>query len=184
MTTSLHERICDDIQDDTALEDGDIIIIDITVYKDGHHRDHNKTFVAVEVHEVPRLRVERTDKDPERDLQAAKPGREINVIGRVIESYAKRFSYGVVEDFVGRGVGSEFYSGLIVPHYDTAPRHNEVMVPGMVFTIEPMLTLGSIAWDMWDDGWTVTTKDKQRSAQFEHTIVVTDDGAEVLTVAE
>jgi len=184
MTTSLNEVICHGIPDDTALEDGDIINIDITVYKDGHHGDHNKTFLVGEVDEESRLLVERTEKALERAIKAVKPGREINVIGRVIETYAKRFSYGVVEDFVGHGVGREFHSGLIVPHYDTAPRHNEVMVPGMVFTIEPMLTLGSIAWDMWDDGWTVTTKDKQRSAQFEHTIVVTDDGAEVLTVAE
>lgn len=184
MTTSLNEVICHGIPDDTVLEDGDIINIDITVYKDGHHGDHNKTFLVGDVDDESRLLVERTEKALERAIKAVKPGREINVIGRVIETYAKRFGYGVVEDFVGHGVGKEFHSGLIVPHYDTAPRHNEVMVPGMVFTIEPMLTLGSIAWDLWDDGWTVTTKDKQRSAQFEHTIAVTSDGAEILTVAE
>lgn len=184
MTTSLNEVICHGIPDDTVLEDGDIINIDITVYKNGHHGDHNKTFFVGTVDEQSRLLVERTEKALERAIKAVKPGREINVIGRVIETYAKRFGYGVVEDFVGHGVGREFHSGLIIPHYDTAPRHNEVMVPGMVFTIEPMLTLGGIAWDMWDDGWTVTTKDKQRSAQFEHTIVVTSDGAEILTVAD
>lgn len=184
MTTSLNEVICHGIPDDTVLEDGDIINIDITVYKDGHHGDHNKTFLVGTVDEESRLLVERTQKALDRAIKAVKPGREINVIGRVIETYAKRFGYGVVEDFVGHGVGREFHSGLVVPHYDTAPRHNEVMVPGMVFTIEPMLTLGGIAWDMWEDGWTVTTKDKRRSAQFEHTIVVTENGAEVLTVAE
>lgn len=184
MTTSLNEVICHGIPDDTVLEDGDIINLDITVYKDGHHGDHNKTFLVGDVDEESRLLVERTEKALERAIKAVKPGREINIIGRVIETYAKRFGYGVVEDFVGHGVGREFHSGLVVPHYDTAPRHNEVMVPGMVFTIEPMLTLGGIAWDLWDDGWTVTTKDKQRSAQFEHTIVVTDDGAEILTVAD
>lgn len=184
MTTSLNEVICHGIPDDTVLEDGDIINIDITVYKDGYHGDHNKTFLVGNVDEESRLLVERTEKALERAIKAVKPGREINVIGRVIETYAKRFGYGVVEDFVGHGVGKEFHSGLIVPHYDTAPRHNEVMQPGMVFTIEPMLTLGGIAWDLWDDGWTVTTKDKQRSAQFEHTIVVTNDGAEILTVTE
>jgi len=184
MTTSINEVICHGIPDDTVLEDGDIINIDITVYKDGHHGDHNKTFLVGDVDEESRLLVERTEKALHRAIKAVKPGREINVIGRVIETYAKRFGYGVVEDFVGHGVGKEFHSGLIVPHYDTAPRHNEVMVPGMVFTIEPMLTLGDIAWDLWDDGWTVTTKDKSRSAQFEHTIVVTEDGAEILTVAD
>ncbi|HEY4558601.1 MAG TPA: type I methionyl aminopeptidase [Enteractinococcus sp.] len=184
MTTSLNEVICHGIPDDTVLEDGDIINIDITVYKDGHHGDHNKTFLVGDVDEESRLLVERTEKALERAIKAVKPGREINVIGRVIETYAKRFGYGVVKDFVGHGVGREFHSGLIVPHYDTAPRHNEVMVPGMVFTIEPMLTLGDIAWELWDDGWTVTTKDRQRSAQFEHTIAVTHDGAEILTLAE
>ena len=184
MTTSLNEVICHGIPDDTMLEDGDIINIDITVYKDGHHGDHNKTFVVGTVDEESKLLVERTEKALERAIKAVKPGREINVIGRVIETYAKRFGYGVVEDFVGHGVGREFHSGLIVPHYDTAPRHNEVMVPGMVFTIEPMLTLGDIAWEMWSDGWTVVTKDRKRSAQFEHTIVVTDDGADILTTVD
>ena len=129
MTTSLNEVICHGIPDDTVLEDGDIINIDITVYKDGYHGDHNKTFLVGNVDEESRLLVERTEKALERAIKAVKPGREINVIGRVIETYAKRFGYGVVEDFVGHGVGKEFHSGLIVPHYDTAPRHNEVMQP-------------------------------------------------------
>lgn len=184
MTTSINEVICHGIPDDTVLEDGDIVNVDITVYKDGHHGDHNKTFLVGNVDEESRLLVERTEKALERAIKAVKPGREINIIGRVIETYAKRFGYGVVEDFVGHGVGREFHSGLVVPHYDTAPRHNETMVPGMVFTIEPMLTLGGISWDMWDDGWTVTTKDKQRTAQFEHTLVVTQTGAEILTLAD
>jgi methionyl aminopeptidase len=106
----------------------------------------------------------------------------VNVIGRAIESYAKRFGYGVVRDFTGHGVGEAFHSGLIIPHYDAAPRYDDVMQVGMVFTIEPMLTLGGYDWDMWDDGWTVTTKDKSFSAQFEHTLVVTERGAEVLTL--
>ena len=139
MTTSINEVICHGIPDDTSLEDGDIVNIDITVYLDGFHGDHNKTFLVGAVDEESRLLVERTEKALERAIKAVKPGREINVIGRVVETYAKRFGYGVVEDFVGHGVGREFHSGLIVPHYDTAPRHNEIMVPGMVFTIEPML---------------------------------------------
>ncbi|MBT4909263.1 MAG: M24 family metallopeptidase, partial [Microbacteriaceae bacterium] len=105
-----------------------------------------------------------------------------NVIGRAIEAYASRFGYGVVRDFTGHGVGSSFHSGLIIPHYDAAPLYDQVMVPGMVFTIEPMLTLGDISWDMWSDGWTVTTRDKKLSAQFEHTLVVTQTGAEILTL--
>jgi methionyl aminopeptidase len=104
------------------------------------------------------------------------------VIGRAIEAYASRFDYGVVRDFTGHGVGRSFHSGLIIPHYDASPQFDQLMVPGMVFTIEPMLTLGTIHWDMWVDGWTVTTKDKSLSAQFEHTLVVTETGAEILTL--
>src|SRR5690625_4272523 len=132
MTTFINSVIFHGISDDTVLEDGDIINIDIPVYTDGHHGDHNKTFLVGDVDEASRLLVERTEKALERAIKAVKPGREINVIGRVIETYAKRFGYGVVKDFVGHGVGREFHSGLIVPHYDTAPRHNEVMVPGKI----------------------------------------------------
>jgi methionyl aminopeptidase len=107
---------------------------------------------------------------------------EINVIGRAIESYASRFGYGVIRDFTGHGVGRSFHSGLIVPHYDAAPLYSQIMEPGMVFTIEPMLTEGGTEWDMWSDGWTVTTKNKKLTAQFEHTLVVTETGAEILTL--
>jgi methionyl aminopeptidase len=111
------------------------------------------------------------------------PGREVNLIGRTIEAYAKRFGYGVVRDFTGHGIGEAFHSGLIIPHYDSAPHYSDIMEVGMVFTIEPMLTLGTHNWQMWDDGWTVVTADRSITAQFEHTIVVTESGAEILTLA-
>ena len=95
------------------------------------------------------------------------------MIGRVIESYARRFGYGVVRDFTGHGIGTAFHSGLVVPHYDD-PAATTVIEPGMTFTIEPMLNLGTHEWRMWDDGWTVLTRDGRRSAQFEHTVLVTD----------
>ena len=103
------------------------------------------------------------------------------VIGRVIESYARRFDYGVVRDFTGHGIGTAFHSGLVVPHYDD-PRFDTVLEVGMTFTIEPMLTLGTFDYDIWPDGWTVVTKDRRLSAQFEHTIVVTPTGSEILTL--
>lgn len=180
--TSLNEVICHGIPDSTVLEDGDIINLDVTAYKNGVHGDTNATFLVGDVDEDSRLLVERTEEAMNRGIKAVRPGREINVIGRVIEKYAKRFGYGVVRDFTGHGVGREFHSGLIVPHYDAAPAHGTVMVPGMIFTIEPMLTLGTITWDQWDDDWTITTHDKRRTAQFEHTMVVTDDGVDVLTL--
>jgi methionyl aminopeptidase len=116
-----------------------------------------------------------------RGIRAVAPGRPLNAIGRVIESYARRFRYGVVRDFTGHGIGTTFHSGLIVPHFDD-PAVSLVMEPGMTFTIEPMLTLGSIDYDIWADGWTVVTKDRRRTAQFEHTILVTGDGHEILTL--
>ena len=125
---------------------------------------------------------ERTREALDRGIRAVKPGRRINVIGRVIESYAARFGYGVVREFTGHGIGTAFHSGLIVPHYDD-PAYDDLIEVGMTFTIEPMLNLGTHEWDMWDDGWTVVTKDRRRSAQFEHTVLVTPDGAEVLTTS-
>lgn len=180
--TSVNEVICHGIPDSRPLEEGDIVNIDVTAYLDGVHGDTNAMFTAGEVDPESALLIERTRTSLERAIKAVKPGRPINVIGRVIESYAKRFDYGVVEDFTGHGVGEAFHSGLIIPHYDTAPRYGELIKPGMVFTIEPMLTLGSIAWHQWHDGWTVLTKDRGRSAQFEHTIAVTEDGADILTL--
>ena len=88
----------------------------------------------------------------------------------------------MVRDYTGHGVGEAFHSGLIIPHYDAAPAFDTVMEPGMVFTIEPMLTLGTVEWEQWDDDWTIVTADRSRTAQFEHTIVVTEDGAEILTL--
>jgi methionyl aminopeptidase len=182
LCTSVNEVICHGIPDTTVLQDGDIINLDITAYVDGVHGDTNYTFLVGEVDEESRLLVERTQESLNRAIKAVAPGREINVIGRTIESYAKRFGYGVVRDFTGHGVGEAFHTGLIIPHYDAAPAYSRVMEPGMVFTIEPMLTLGTIEWEMWDDDWTVVTKDRKRTAQFEHTLVVTESGAEILTL--
>jgi methionyl aminopeptidase len=181
--TSLNEVICHGIPDDTVLQDGDIINIDITAYKNGVHGDSNVTFLVGDVAPDVAALVEGTRESLNRGIKAVAPGRRINVIGRAIESYAKRFDFGVVRDFTGHGVGEAFHTGLIIPHYDAAPRFDDEIVENMVFTIEPMLTLGGIEWDMWDDDWTVTTKDKSWTAQFEHTLLVTERGAEVLTVA-
>ena len=183
LCTSVNEVICHGIPDARPLEDGDIVNIDITAYIGGVHGDTNATFLAGEVAEDRRLLVERTHEATMRGIKAVRPGREVNVIGRVIASYAKRFGYGVVEEFTGHGIGTSFHSGLIIPHYDE-PRFDTVIEAGMTFTIEPMLTLGTHEWDMWEDGWTVLTKDRRASAQFEHTILVTETGAEILTLAD
>ncbi len=181
LCTSVNECICHGIPDGRRLEDGDICNIYLTAYIHGVHGDTNATYLVGDVDEESRLLVERTEESLRRAINAVKPGRQVNVIGRVIESYAKRFGYGVVTDFTGHGISTTFHSGLVIPHYDD-PRFDTVIERGMTFTIEPMLTLGTIEWDMWDDGWTVVTRDRRRSAQFEHTLVVTDTGAEILTL--
>ncbi len=180
--TSVNEVICHGIPDDRPLEEGDIVNVDVTAYKDGVHGDTCSMFAVGNVDEESLLLMQRTKEALHRGIKVIKPGRPFNVIGRVISAYARRFGYGVVRDYTGHGVGEAFHSGLIVPHYDAAPAHSEPMEVGMVFTVEPMLTLGSIEWEQWDDGWTILTKDKGRTAQYEHTIVVTEDGAEILTL--
>ena len=180
--TSINEVICHGIPDDTILQDGDIMNVDITAFKDGFHGDSNATFLIGDVSKDVADLVERTKEALDRAIAVVMPGRPINVIGRTIESYAKRFNYGVVRDFTGHGIGEAFHSGLVIPHFDAAPNYSNTMEVGMVFTIEPMLTLGTHEWDIWSDNWTVTTKDKSITAQFEHTLVVTESGAEVLTL--
>ncbi|MEN9751552.1 MAG: type methionyl aminopeptidase [Actinomycetota bacterium] len=181
LCTSVNEIICHGIPDDTVLDEGDIVNVDITAFIDGVHGDTNRTFIVGETSQEVFDLVERTREALARGIKAVMPGREVNVIGRTIEAYAKRFGYGVVRDFTGHGVGSAFHSGLIIPHYDSAPAYNDVIEEGMVFTIEPMLTLGTHEWTMWADDWTVATKDRSITAQFEHTIVATSQGAQILT---
>ncbi|OAB88101.1 type I methionyl aminopeptidase [Janibacter melonis] len=182
LCTSVNEVVCHGIPDDRPLQDGDVVNIDITAYLDGVHGDTDATYLVGEVDEESRLLVERTHEAMMRGIRAAVPGRQVNIIGRVIEKYAARFGYGVVRDFTGHGIGSAFHSGLVIPHYDAAPGYDTVIEPGMTFTVEPMLNLGTHEWTMWEDGWTVATKDLRRSAQFEHTVLITEDGPEILTL--
>lgn len=178
--TSVNEVICHGIPDSRPLLDGDLVKIDVTAYYDGVHGDNCATFFCGEVDEESRLLTERTQAAMNRAIRAVQPGRQINVIGRVIESYARRFGYGVVRDYTGHGVHTAFHSGLVIPHYDE-PLLDTVIEVGMTFTIEPMLALGDQSSQLWDDGWTVVTNDSSRVAQFEQTLVVRPDGAQILT---
>jgi len=182
LCSSMNEVICHGIPDDTVLEDGDLLNIDISAYIDGVHGDTNGTVLVGQGSQELEDLVTRTKEAMHRGINAAMPGRQVNIIGRAIETYAKRFNYGVVKEFTGHGVGTSFHTGLIIPHYDE-PEYDTVIEAGMVFTVEPMITLGTADWDMWQDDWTVTTKDKQHTAQFEHTILITEDGPEILTEA-
>ena len=179
--TSVNEVICHGIPDARPLEEGDLVKIDVTAFIGGVHGDNCGTFFCGEVDEESRLLTERTREAMNRAIRAVRPGRQVNIIGRVIESYAKRFGYGVVRDYTGHGVHSAFHSGLVIPHYDE-PAADTVIEVGMTFTIEPMLALGDERSHVWDDDWTVVTNDRSRVAQFEQSLAVTPDGAKILTV--
>ena len=181
LCSSLNEVICHGIPDSTVVQDGDIVNIDITAYIGGVHGDTNATFLAGDVSEEAQLLVERTHEATMRAIKICAPGRSFNAIGRVIESYARRFGYGVVRAFTGHGISTTFHSGLVVLHYDD-PETEGVMEEGMTFTIEPMITLGGYDFTMWDDGWTAVTADRSWTAQFEHTLVITERGHEILTL--
>jgi methionyl aminopeptidase len=181
--TSVNEVICHGIPDSTVLREGDIVNVDVTVFIGGVHGDCNATFLVGEVSPEARRLVETTKAAMLRGIKVVKPGRKINVVGYAIQRYAEAAGYGVVRSFTGHGIGTLFHSGLMVPHYDD-PRADTVMLPGMTFTIEPMLTLGDYDFDLWPDGWTAVTKDRKLTAQFEHTVLVTDTGVEILTVED
>lgn len=181
--TSINEVICHGIPDNTVLEDCDIVNVDITAFFEGMHGDTNRTFIIGNAPEATKNLVKNTEEALHVAIKAVAPGRRVNVIGLTIERLAKRFNYGVVREFTGHGVGRAFHTGLVIPHYDATPYYDRILKPGMIFTIEPMLNLGTRHWNMWEDGWTAVTKDLLPSAQFEHTIVVTQNGAEILTLS-
>jgi methionyl aminopeptidase len=181
LCTSVNESICHGIPDSTVIEDGDLVKVDITAFVEGVHGDTCATFGAGEVSEEARLLSERTYEAMMRGIKAIRPGRPISVVGRVIESYARRFGYGVVRDFTGHGVGPSFHTKPTVLHYDD-PEVTTGLEPGMTFTVEPMITLGDVSWRIWEDGWTIVTRDGSWVAQWEHTVVVTEDGAAILTL--
>lgn len=178
--TSLNEVICHGIPDSTIIEDGDIINLDVTCYVDGVHGDTNATFMIGDVSAEDRLLVKVTEECMWRGIEAVVPGRPLSDIGKAIEDHAKTHRMGVVRAFIGHGIGEQFHTDIQVLHYYD-PRNNTIMKPGMVFTIEPMITLGTWQFHMWDDDWTAVTADGKRTAQFEHTVLVTDTGVEVLT---
>ncbi|KAL7611170.1 hypothetical protein Lser_V15G12770 [Lactuca serriola] len=177
--TSVNECICHGIPDSRELEDGDIINIDVTVYLNGYHGDTSATFFCGDVDEKAKNLVQVTKQSLYKAISVCAPGVEFNKIGKIINDYANEHRYGVVEQFVGHGVGRVFHSDPVILHY----RNNERgrMLLNQTFTIEPMLTMGSIHPIMWDDNWTVVTEDGSLSAQFEHTLLITENGVEILT---
>ncbi len=181
LCSSVNEVICHGIPDSRRLQDGDIVNLDVTAYIEGVHGDTSATFLVGDVDEHSARLVQVTRAAMHAGIDVVRPGARVHEIGRAIESVALPEGYSIVREFIGHGIGDQFHTSLQIPHYHD-PRHDTVLVPGMTFTIEPMVNLGSAALEMWDDDWTVVTRDLQRSAQFEHTVLVTDDGHELLTV--
>jgi methionyl aminopeptidase len=182
LCTSVNEVICHGIPDTRALRDGDIVNLDVTLFREGVHGDTNATFLVGTVDELSRRLVRVTRESLARGLEAVRPGRPTSDIGRAIQDHAEAEGFSVVRAFTGHGVAHEFHTGLHILHY-FEPRDDVVrMEPGMTFTIEPMIALGAWEHRLWDDDWTAVTVDGRRTAQFEHTLVVTDDGAEILTL--
>jgi methionyl aminopeptidase len=177
--TSVNEVICHGIPDDRALVEGDIVNLDITVYVEGVHGDTNATLPVGRVDAGSRRLIQVTRECLERGIAAVAPGRPISDIGKAIEPHATRHGFQVVRTFGGHGIGEQFHGDFIPLYFE--PSANRLLEPGMVFTIEPMLTIGDHREEMWSNGWTAVTRDGLRSAQFEHTVLVTDDGVEVLT---
>ncbi len=180
LCTSVNEVICHGIPDDRALIGGDIVNLDVTIYLDGVHGDTNATFPVGEIDEASARLIAITRECLDRGIAAVSPGRQVREIGRAIQSHAEAQGYGVVRAFVGHGIAEQFHTDLQIPHYDD-PRATTVIEPGMTFTIEPMITMGAWQHEIWDDNWTAVTVDRKRTAQFEHTLLVTEGGVEILT---
>ncbi|MEX1008504.1 MAG: type I methionyl aminopeptidase [Acidimicrobiia bacterium] len=178
--TSVNEVICHGIPDDRPLGEGDIVNVDVTVYVDGVHGDTSATFPVGRVDPVSKHLVHTTSECLDLAIEAVRPGAPLHDIGRAIETHAHEEGFHVVRSFVGHGIGQVFHGPPQVPHY-FEPAATTIMEPGMVFTIEPMITIGNIRPIIWDDGWTAVTADGSRSAQFEHTVLVTDTAVDVLT---
>lgn len=179
--TSVNEVICHGIPDLRPLQDGDIVNIDVTLYYDGFHGDVNETFLVGNVDSSSKQLVQVTKEAMMAAINIVKPGIPYKDIGNAIQKYVSKYGYSIVKSYCGHGVNRVFHGPPCVPHYSNNKTHG-IMQPGHTFTIEPMICIGKSNDAHWDDGWTCLTNDGKRSAQFEHTILVTETGHEILTV--
>ncbi|WP_290617956.1 MULTISPECIES: type I methionyl aminopeptidase [unclassified Arsukibacterium] len=179
--TSVNQVICHGIPNDKALKEGDIVNIDVTVIKDGYHGDTSKMFVVGKPSIMAERLIRITQECLYLALKLVKNGVRLGDIGHAIQQHAEKHSYSVVREYCGHGIGAVFHEDPQVLHYGKAGT-GEVLKTGMCLTIEPMINAGGRHSKMLKDGWTVVTKDRSLSAQFEHTLLVTDDGCEILTL--
>jgi methionyl aminopeptidase len=177
--TSVNEVICHGVPDSRPLRPGDTVNLDVTVFAEGVHGDCSATLCVGEVNPVAQALVTTALLCMQAGVRAVRPGRPFSDIGAAVDDVAPSRGHSIVTQFVGHGIGPRFHTGLQVLHHRN--RDARPMLPGMVFTVEPMVNAGSSAAVLWDNGWTAVTADLARSAQFEHTVLVTERGVEVLT---
>lgn len=178
--TSVNEVVCHGIPDKRPLKDGDIVNLDVTVFHHGYHGDLNETYLVGNVDKKGKKLVEKTYNSLMKAIDICKPGVKISEIGNVIGEYIEQEGFSVVKNYIGHGIGKLFHTLPSVLHYKKNNAHG-IMKPGNIFTIEPMINEGTYKNVKWLDDWTVVTEDGKRSAQFEHTLLITEDGVEVLT---
>jgi len=181
--TSVNEVICHGIPDDRPLQNGDIVNIDVTIFLNGLHGDCSETVPVGNIDQASRNLLTVTHESMMRGIAAIRRDGWIRDIGCTIEKYVKEYSYSVVRSYCGHGIGKLFHSSPTVPHY-CDPREHTKIKPGMIFTVEPMINMGTCKSKIWEDGWTAVTFDMKRSAQFEHTVLVTQDGVDILTLPD
>jgi methionyl aminopeptidase len=180
---SVNSEVCHGIPTDKPLKDGDIVNLDITVFKNGYHGDTSRTFLVGDKVSAPAKRlVQITYESMWLGIMQVKPGNQLGDIGHAIQTYAEKHGYSIVQEFCGHGIGTGFHEEPQVLHYGR-PHTGIELTPGMIFTIEPMINQGKRHLRFMSNGWTVCTKDRSLSAQFEHTVLVTETGYEVLTVS-
>ncbi len=179
--TSINQTVCHGIPCDKKLKSGDIVNIDITVIKDGYHGDTSKMFCIGEVSQHAKRLIKITQESLFLGIEQIKAGATLGDIGQAIQKHAESNRYSVVRDFCGHGIGKDFHEEPQVLHYGKAGE-GLALAAGMIITIEPMINLGKRDVKVLPDGWTAVTKDRSLSAQFEHTILVTTDGYEILTL--
>ncbi|MCL4132655.1 UNVERIFIED_CONTAM: hypothetical protein GTU68_010905 [Idotea baltica] len=181
--TSVNQVVCHGIPNDKALKKGDIINIDITVIKDGYHGDTSKMFLVGDVPLWASNLCHITQESMYRAIKTVKPGIHLGDIGHTIQTYTEKNGFSVVREYCGHGIGAQFHEEPQVLHYGT-PGTGPILQQGMIFTIEPMINQGHAETKLLRDGWTAITKDRKLSAQWEHTILVTDNGYEILTLRQ
>ncbi len=181
--TSVNEVICHGIPDDRPLENGDIVNIDVTIFLNGLHGDCSETVPVGSIDQESQNLLTVVYESMMRGIAVIRPNGLIRDIGRAIETYVKKHGYSVVRAYCGHGIGKHFHSSPIVPHFYDPSEHTKIK-PGMIFTVEPMINMGVWKHTIWKDGWTAVTLDLQRSAQFEHTVLVTQNGVDILTLPE